>query len=144
MGGEGSTRIFDDVQLFGKFSKGCDYVIFRSVNPSLILLLDLMELNRAYVRFEYGTSYVPLWAGIDENIFYLWVYRLSSQAKSSYAGKIKAKEAISKLEAMHSSKSFNFNSVHLSSSHDAVCCFCVDPIKQTVKLKHIVSTKYVS
>ena len=100
-----------------------------------------MELNRAYVRFEYGTSYVPLWAGIDENIFYLWVYRLSSQAKVSYSGKIKAAQAVAKLEALHGTQQFNFNSVHLSGSHDAVCCFCIDPIKQTVKLRHIVSTK---
>ena len=105
-------------------------------------MLDLMELNRAYIRFEYGASYVPLWAGIDENVFYLWVYRMSSHAKNSFAGKISSTNALSKLEALFSTKEFNFNSTHLTRSQDAICCFCIDAIKQTVKLKHFVSTKH--
>ena len=136
------VEIFEDIQFYGKFTQGIDYVIYKSVTPSLLLMLDLLELNRAYLRFEYGTQYVPIWAGIKDNIFYLWVYRMGSQSKISYVDKNMTKaQAIKQLKSMENVAVVDYKSSSINSKSDSMCYFAVDAIQQKVKLKHVFDLK---
>lgn len=121
-------------------------MIYRSVSTSMIMLLDLMERNKAYIRFEYGTVYAPLWAGIRNNIFYLWILRCGSSAKNSFAHKsISKKQAIEQLKCLSDDsgelKYGNFNASKLNTKSDSICCFTIDPIEEKVKVRHIFSLR---